>query len=35
MSRTMIDNELKWTEHINEQCKALSSAIALLRRAKS
>ena len=29
-----IDNELKWTEHINEQCKKLSSAIALLRKAK-
>ncbi len=29
-----IDNELRWTEHINEQCKKLSSAIALLRKAK-
>ena len=30
----IIDNELKWTEHIEEQCRKLSSAIALLRRAK-
>ena len=29
-----IDNELKWTEHVKEQCKKISSAIALLRKAK-
>ena len=30
----IIDEELKWKEHINAQCKKLSSAVALLRRAK-
>ena len=30
----IIDNELRWTEHVDEQCKKLSSAIALLRKAK-
>ena len=31
----IIDQELNWKEHIDEQCKKLSSAIALLRRAKA
>ena len=30
----IIDEELKWKEHINAQCMKLSSAVALLRRAK-
>ena len=30
----IIDNELKWTEHVDELCKKISSAIALLRKAK-
>ena len=29
-----IDNALKWTEHIKEQCKKISSAMVLLRKAK-
>ena len=29
-----IDNELKWTEHVKEQCNKISSAIALLANAK-
>ena len=31
----IIDQELNWKEHIDAQCKKLSSAIALLRRAKA
>ena len=31
----IIDQELKWKEHIDAHCKKLSSAIALLRRAKA
>ena len=31
----IIDDELKWKKHISAQCKKLSSAIALLRRAKA
>lgn len=31
----IIDQELRWKEHIHAQCKKLSSAIALLRRAKA
>ena len=30
----IIDNELRWAEHADKQCKKLSSAIALLRKAK-
>jgi hypothetical protein len=29
------DEELKWREHIDAQCKNISKSIALLRRAKS
>jgi hypothetical protein len=32
--RIIIDEELKWKEHINAQCKKLSRDVALLRRAK-
>jgi hypothetical protein len=31
----IIDQDLNWKEHIDAQCKKLSSAIALLRRAKT
>ena len=31
----IIDQQLNWKEHIDAQCKKLSSAIALLRRAKA
>ena len=31
----ILDEELKWREHINAQCKKISKSIALLRRAKS
>ncbi len=31
----IIDQELNWKEHVDAQCKKLSSAIALLRRAKA
>jgi hypothetical protein len=31
----IIDKDLNWKEHIDAQCKKLSSAIALLRRAKA
>ena len=31
----IIDDELKWKKHISTQCKKLSSAIALLRRARA
>ena len=31
----ILDEELKWREHIDAQCKKISKSIALLRRAKS
>jgi hypothetical protein len=30
----IIDDQLKWNEHNNEQCKTISKGIALLRNAK-
>ena len=31
----ILDEELKWREHIDALCKKISKVIALLRRAKS